>query len=228
MIQGSLTVGLNDITVAGKAPPDPLELERASNRGFDTIELYLDRSHLTDVEKRVEIVDDAAVDVVSVHTPHVPIDDLEWMSRADQLARALDAYLVVHSNRVIHVHIPELERLEFESEYGYENNPGSSVRHVESTILDRGHEFVLDTAHLYMAEENYLSTMNHLLTEFTDQISVVHLCDSTLRRDGLEFGGGSMNMARVTRLVKQKFDGILVLEVMPKVQQAAKEFVERC
>ncbi|SFG73450.1 Sugar phosphate isomerase/epimerase [Halopelagius inordinatus] len=215
----------DDLTIVGKAPPEPLELERANDRGFDDVELYLERSHLEDVNETLEIVADARVDVVSVHTPHVPIDDPEWMVRADELSNALDAYLVVHSNRVIHMHIPELERLAFESEYGYENNPGISPRHVESVIIDQGHELVLDTAHLYMADEDYVSTIDRLLTEFGDRISVIHLCDSTLTRDGLEFGGGAMDMESVTRLVTEKFDGLLVLEVMPSAQEAAREFV---
>lgn len=218
----------DDITIVGKAPPEPLELERANDRGFDDVELYLERSHLADVNGTLAIVEDAPVDAVSVHTPHVPIDDLEWMVRADELSDALDAYLVVHSNRAVHVHIPELEQLDFQSEYGYENNPGISARHVESVILDQGHEFVLDTAHLYMADEDYVSTIDRLLTEFGDRIGVVHLCDSTLTRDGLEFGGGSMDMESVTRLVTRKFDGLLVLEVMPHAQQAAREFVREC
>ena len=61
------------------------------------------------MDRTLEIVDDAVVDVASVHTPHVPIDDLEWMRRADRVASALDAYLVVHSNRVVLAHISEIE-----------------------------------------------------------------------------------------------------------------------
>lgn len=208
-------------TIVGKAPPEPDELDRVRERGFDAAELYLERSHLTDVEATVATVERAAVEVVSVHTPHVPIDEPEWLLRADRLASALDAYLVLHSNRIIHAHIPQLERLEFESTHGYENNPGSSVRHVQSMILDRGHEFVLDTAHLYMAEEGYLSAAERLFTEFGDRIRVVHLCDSTLTTDGLGFGEGEMDIEAMSRIVKRQFEGIVVLEVMPDVQAAA-------
>ncbi|MDS0300280.1 TIM barrel protein [Halogeometricum sp. S1BR25-6] len=214
------------ITLAGKAPAEPLELERANDRGFETVELYLERSHLANVARTLEVVDGAPVDVASVHTPHVPIDDLEWMRRADRVADALDAYLVVHSNRVVLAHVSKLEELAFESRYGYENNPGASVRHVESVILERGHEFVLDTAHLYMAEGDYVSALDHLLTEYADRIEVVHLCDSTLQQDGLAFGEGSMDMARVIRLLKREFDGIVVLEVMPEYQRDANEYYE--
>ena len=61
-----------------------------------------------------------------------------------------------------------------------------------------------------MAEEDYVSALDHLLTEYAHQIEVVHLCDSTLQQDGLAFGEGSMDMASATQLLKRKFDGILV------------------
>ena len=214
------------ITIAGKAPPKPDDLRRASARGFDDVELYLERSHLEDLGKTITIVEEAAVNVVSVHTPHVPIDDPEWLRRADRLASACDAYLVVHSNRILHTSVPTLERLNFRSAYGYENNPGISERHIRNTILDQGHEFVLDTAHLYMAEEAYVSTIERILTAFGDRIGVVHLCDSSPTKDGLGFGEGTMDMAAVSRPLKRQFEGIVVLEVMPDVQEAARKRLE--
>jgi sugar phosphate isomerase/epimerase len=211
------------ITVAGKAPPEPGELDRAIARDFDAIELYLERSHLEDVAATIELLAEVAVEVVSVHTPHVPIDEPEWLHRSDRLADALGAYLVVHSNRIVHTFTPELEALDFRSEHGYEHNPGISERHIRSTVLDRGHELVLDTAHLYMAESDYLSVTEGLLREFGDQIRVVHLCDSSLREDGLGFGDGSMDMRTLSELLERYFEGILVLEVMPDRQRKARE-----
>ena len=210
-------------TVAGKAPPEASELESARARGFGVVELYLERTHLQDIAATVETVRASEVAVSSVHTPHVPIDEPQWLRRADRLADALDAYLVVHSNRIINAATAELDRLDFRSEYGYENNPGASERHVLNVILHRGHEFVLDTAHLYMAERNYLEAAERLLTEYGDQIRVVHLCDSTLTDDGLAFGEGTVDLPALTRLLKRKFEGLLVLEVMPEAQAAARQ-----
>ena len=211
-----------EITVAGKAPPEADELESARARGFDVVELYLERAHLRDVAATIETARAAEVAVSSVHTPHVPVDEPEWLRRADRLADALDAYLVVHSNRIINAATPELDRLGFRAEYGYENNPGASERHLSSVILDRGHEFVLDTAHLYMAEQNHVEVTERLLTEYGKRINVVHLCDSTLTDDGLAFEAGTMEMPAVARVLKRKFEGVLVLEVMPDEQAAAR------
>jgi sugar phosphate isomerase/epimerase len=214
------------ITVAGKAAPESDELEWASDRGFDDIELYLERTHLTDVDRTVDVVEAAPVDVVSVHTPHVTTEELEWVQRADRLADSLDAYLVVHSKRIIHAQITALEPLDLRAPHGFENNPGASERHLRSMILDRGHEFVLDTAHLYMADADYLATAERLLAAYGDRIRVVHLCDSTRTEDGLGFGKGSMDMAALSRLIRQHFEGLVVLEVMPEEQADAKERFE--
>lgn len=211
------------ITVAGKSPPEIDELEHALSQGLNNIELYLERTHLSEPDETVELLENSDVTVVSVHTPHVPIDEPEWLRRADEIADALDSYLVVHSSRIIHTFIPELEQLDFVSDYGYENNPGISERHIQNVILNQGHEFVLDTAHLYMAEEEYISITEKLLQEFSERIRYIHLCDSSLTRDGLGFGEGSMDMATLSRVVGQHFDGTVVLEVMPDVQAEARD-----
>lgn len=217
----------HDIVVAGKSPPEPDELMAATDRGFDAIELYLERTHLDAVDESLANVRDVGVDVVSVHTPHVPIDEPAYLRAADELADELDSYLVVHSNRIIHTFTSALEDLGFRAEYGYENNPGASARHVRHLILEPGHDFVLDTAHLFMAEAEYLEQTSRLLREYADQIPVVHLCDSTPTVDGLGFGEGEMDMERLVAILRREFEGTIVLEVMPEEQTEARERFER-
>lgn len=210
--------------VAGKCPPEKEELEAAAERGFEKIELYLEKDHLEDVESRAEVVDQSPVEVVSVHTPHVTLEQSEYFLKADRLASMLDAFLVFHSQYLHHVHIPELEKLDIESDYGYEINPGSSLRIVEATILDQGHNLVLDTAHLYMGEENYLEEMERVLDNQESRIPLIHLCDSTRLEDGLAFGDGDIEMEQICQVIDDSgFDGILVLEVMPEDQGYALE-----
>ena len=176
----------------------------------------------------METVRNSEVEVVSVHTPHVHIDDDKayfWL--ADYLCSKLDAYLVFHSQYIHHTHIPLLEELDIKSDYGYENNPGCSLRHVEENILKKGHEMILDTAHFYMAEEDYIQKIKYILDEYSSQINLIHLCDSTLEEDGLAFEKGSMDMEKTSQVIDESdFDGILVLEVMPANQEEAREKLE--
>lgn len=210
--------------IAGKCPPEPDELEAASERGFENVELYLEKQHLDSFEDSVEAVRAAEVEVVSIHTPHVTMNEKEYFRKTGKLASELDAFLVFHSQYLHHVHIPELEKLDIEPDYGYENNPGSSVRLLESMILEPGHDMVLDTAHLYMATEDYIRKTEDFLQEYGEQIPLIHLCDSTRRKDGLAFGAGDMDMERMCETIDGSgFDGILVLEVMPEGQEDALE-----
>ncbi len=214
--------------VVGKCPPESEELESAKERGFDKVELYTTREHFDNLEKTLEAVKNAEVEVVSVHTPHVHIDDDKayfWM--ADYLCREIDAYLVFHSQYIHHAHIPKLEQLQIKSDYGYENNPGASEPHITTNILEEGHQMVLDTAHFFMAEENYIEGIEGLLSNYGDQIDLIHLCDSTMTEDGLAFGEGEMDMEKVSQKIAESgFDGILVLEVMPEDQRDAREKFE--
>ncbi len=207
--------------VAGKCPPEEDELSEAEERGFDKLELYLETKHLDSFNKTLDNVKESGIDVVSVHTPHVPPFEHDYIKKADRLAKKLDAYLVFHTKYMQHTGIPKTEEIDIESEYGYENNPGNSVRHLEAMILEKGHNLVLDVAHLFMAEEDYIERTEYLLENYPSQIQVIHLCDSSLNLDGLEFGKGEMGMRKISETVYNKFSGSVVLEVMPEEQEDA-------
>lgn len=209
------------VTLAGKCRPEAKALDELREVGFDTIELQLLPEHLDAFDRSLAAAKRSDLDVASVHTPHVSLEETECFSLADAFADELDARLVVHSQYVQHVHIPDLETLGFDAEYAYENNPGSSSYHLEHAILGRGHDLVLDTAHLYTAERGYLSALETLLRNHADDIPVVHLSDSTPRRDGLPFGDGDVDLHRTSRVLKRFYDGLLVLEVHPPAAQAA-------
>ena len=215
--------------VVGKCPPEPEELEAAEERGFDKVEPYTTREHFDNLEKTLEDVKEADVEVVSVHTPHVHVDnDKAYFWMADYLCREINAYLVFHSQYMHHAHIPQLEELKIKSDYGYENNPGASKAHLKANILEKDYQMVLDTAHFFMAEENYLTEIEGLLNNYGGQIDLIHLCDSTMTDDGLAFGDGEMDMKELSQKISESgFDGILVLEVMPEDQKDARGKFEK-
>ncbi|MFB6190280.1 MAG: sugar phosphate isomerase/epimerase family protein [Candidatus Nanohaloarchaea archaeon] len=209
--------------LAGKCPPEPGEMEAVNERGFDHVELMLRKEHLERFDDCLEAAKDADLNVASIHTPHVTLDEPIYFRKADELAAELDAFLVVHSQYMHHVHIDRLEQqADFQADYGYENNPGASAYSLRNIILDQGHDLALDTAHLFMAEENYLDELEVLLDSYPDRIDVIHLCDSSPTEDGLGFGEGEMDMEQVCQVIDDSgFDGVLVFEVMPEHQEEA-------
>ncbi|MFB6181185.1 MAG: sugar phosphate isomerase/epimerase family protein [Candidatus Nanohalobium sp.] len=208
--------------VAGKCPPEEEELEKAFERGFENVELYLERRHLDSFEEALEACLEAEVDVVSVHTPHVSLGESGYFVKADELASRLDAYLVFHSACVHFSQLSELE--EFDSNHGFENQPGTSMHHWRNALLEEGRELVFDVAHFYMASNSFQEGLETVLDRFSDSMSVVHLCDSTELDDGLAFGEGEISVEETIRKVKaSEFDGVVVLEVMPGDQEEALE-----
>lgn len=207
--------------VVGKCPPTAAALDAAAERGFDAVELHCPVAYTDDVAVTAQVCREAPVDVATVHTPHVGPDRRDGFRDADQLARALDARLVVHSQYYQNVHVDEIESLDLAAPRAYENNVGVSVRHLRAVLLDRGHDLVLDTAHLYTAHENYVERFESLLYEDGERIPVVHLADGSLLHDGLAFGEGEMDLAALVDVLRREYEGIVVLEVMPEDQQAA-------
>lgn len=208
------------VTLAGKCRPEPEALHGVRELGFDAIELQLLATHLDAFERSLAAAERSDLDIVSVHTPHRTLEAPEYFSLADAFAAELDATLVVHSKHLQHVHIPELEALDFDADYAYENNPGCSRYHIENLILNEGHDLVLDTAHLYMAESEYVVALETLLRKHLESVPVVHLSDSTRLRDGLSFGSGTVDLDRTVALIEQLYDGVVVLEVHPPTAQA--------
>lgn len=209
----------------GKCRPEADALAAAAGRGFDAVELFLERTHLDAVTDIAGLVEDAPVDVASVHTPHATPEDEPTFARADSLADSVDGYLVVHTQYAQHLHVPQLDRVGFEAPYGYENNPGASRYHLEKTILDRGHDLVLDTGHLYLASGRYLDDLEDLLAGYADRIRVVHLTDATPTRDNLPLAAGDIDVTATLSVLREHHDGPVVLEVPPDDQQAALQFV---
>ncbi|GCF12828.1 hypothetical protein Harman_07630 [Haloarcula mannanilytica] len=211
--------------LVGKCPPSPDALAAAADRGFDSVELHLRPSDLDSVEATAETVERSPVTALSVHTLHARPDDPEPFRQSDALADRLDAYLVVHSQYAQHTHTEQLDAYDFSAPYGYENNPGMSGHSLRNLVLDRGHDLVLDTAHLYMAEPAYLDALSGLLREYGDQIQVVHFTDGTSLEDGLAFGDGDIPLERTADALDAHFDGAVVLEVMPDDQADARRRV---
>lgn len=211
------------IFLAGKRPPNSGELAEAAEEGFERVELYLERTHLDAFEETYRVCREAPVEVVSVHTPHVPPNDVEYLRRTSELASKLNSFLVVHSTKMTLLEIPAvLDAINADVDVGFENSIGHSEFHLANAILDAGHDLVLDTAHLYTAEKQYLDSMEYLLTKYADQIPVVHLCDGFPMRDGLPFGSGEMAITEITSLIETKLgDGIVVLEVPTEKQKEA-------
>lgn len=213
--------------VAGKCPPEPDRLEAAEQRGFKHVELYLEKKHLNSLEDSIRNVQESGVEAVSIHTPHVHLENRGYFILADQMARELDAYLVFHSQYFHHTHIGQLEKLNIRSEYGYENNPGASETYIQKAIIDKGYELVLDTAHFFLGDHSP-EDLGNFLDKNLESIKLIHLCDSSWTQDGLAFGEGEMDMKTVSKTIAESgFDGILVLEVMPEDQEAARQKWER-
>lgn len=209
--------------VAGKALPTAESMRDTVERGFERAELHCPPWTLDDLADTVATVRASSLTASSVHTPHVGPDDLELIAEADRLAQRLEATLVVHSQYLQHTHVPAVERLDLGADRAYENNPGASVRHLETILLDAGHDLVVDTAHLHMAHESAADRLADLLARYGERIPVVHLTDGTLQDDGMPFGEGTLDLPAVGRVLKERHEGSVVLEVMPDHQRAALE-----
>ncbi len=209
--------------IAGKCPPEPGELEEAVDRGFDRVELYLETPHLDRYEESVAALERSDLDVVSVHTPHVTVDEQEYLERAAYLAERFQARLVMHSARIGLRQAVEIGTTLPYDGIAYEASPGVSRHALENIVLGQGKDLVVDVAHLYIASDRFFEDLAALLEYATH----LHLCDSTSIEDGLGFGEGEMDIERtIETVLASSFDGDTVLEVMPDHQDDAKEVFE--
>lgn len=216
------------LQLSGKfRPTDDEQREMISESDFENAEVYLARTDLDDLSYTQRCIDESDVNISTVHTPHVTADETEYLKKADELAVKNDSYLVFDSISIPLNNISFVEDdIDFEADYGYENPAGGSRRHLESTIIEPGHDLVLDTAHLFCAHENYLEEMEDILENYSDRIGTIHFCDSVRDKDGLPLGEGEMDIETTyNKIVESDYEGSLVLEV-PEIHQ--EEALQKC
>lgn len=199
------------MNVAGKSAPTTESLERTMADGFGATELYLEPHHLEeDMDALVGRLQDSDIDIVSAHTPHDRRNRQELFQRTATLCDRLDALCVFHSAYMVEKKAVKVAADLGAERIAFENQPGTSRQAIEELVLGQGHDLVLDTAHLYMASDEFYADLEAL----TPEASHIHLCDGTLTQDGLGFGAGDIDIERTISILSEStYDGYAVLEV---------------
>lgn len=205
--------------ILGKCRPKENVLKEVYSIGFDSVELYLTKDRLDDVEDIIEVCEESEVSISSVHSPHINSETdaaKEYFRKADRVANTLNATYLLHSNpfstfSLVDFYSPEDVN---STSFCYENHPDVSRYFLKENLLDQNVPIALDIAHLYIAEENYLNIFEEFLSTYTpEEIPVIHLADGTRQNDGLYFGEGSIDIEAVFNLVSDLYNGKVVLEI---------------
>lgn len=213
------------LTLCGKCPPNSAELSTIADYGFENVELYLTTDHLDDFEETVNTCQAADVNIAVVHTPHVMVDETEYLVGTNDLARRLDAdAIVAHSGVIEPKNADQVDAaVDWCRPTGYESNPGHSWEYIKNAFLDRGFDFTFDLAHVYIGEqEDFDEVFDRLVNSYgSERVPIVHVCDTTLLEDGLAFGEGVLDLPQYIQDLKENYEGIVTLEVLPRDQDEA-------
>lgn len=205
-------------------------IEEVKNLGdrFSGCELSLEEDDLDlDVEKVVDKLRGSNVKVV--HTPHSKYNKFnEALRFCDDLAYKLDASMVVHSSyiRAI-VATDEFNFEDIRVDYGLENYCGLAVPRIEEDIFNKGHDMVLDIAHLYITNPGlYKRNLAYLLHEYPHRISNIHVCGTTATTDHLHPEEGEMNVKRSLRSIyNSNYNKSIVMEVPSELRSECYEWL---
>jgi len=209
--------------IAGKCKPEKHLLRELYNKGYENVELYLTKRMLHTRTDIITVCENAKINIVSVHTPHMNLDvdeSMKYFKQTDLIADTLDATLVLHSNpystfSLIDFYPPE--KVE-SNKFAYENHPDVSSYFIENYQIERGNPLVLDTAHLHIAEESYMNFIEKILKKYTEkEIPIIHLNDGTRTKDGLNLGEGEIKLEKIIQIIQKcNYNGYVVLEVPTK------------
>jgi len=219
--------------IAGKCKPEKHLLRELYNKGYENVELYLTKRMLDTRTDIITVCENAKINISSVHTPHLHLDvqeSMKYFKQTDLIAKELDATFILHSNpystfSLINFYGPkEVEAPKF----GYENHPDVSSHFINYYQIKGGYPLILDTAHLYIAEKNYLGTIKNLLKNYThNEIPIIHLNDGTRTKDGLNLGDGTMDYECIIDYIENyNYEGYVTLEVPVAKQFDALNTVE--
>jgi|AntRauMinimDraft_4_1070384.scaffolds.fasta_scaffold01146_6 sugar phosphate isomerase/epimerase len=218
------------MNISGKR--DPTKLNELKNDGFDSAELYITKEML-DTLDIIELCKNSDVNISSVHTPHIDIGkskNIEYYKKSDIIANKLDATLILHSNPTSTLLLSRIYPPEnvVSNKYGYENIPDVSSYFMKNYLLNQKYPLVLDTAHLHIAEENYLPFIESILTQYdSNMIPTIHLADGTRKNDGIGFGEGTVDLENILKIIDNcDYNGSVVLEAPVDAQPDALSFVK--
>jgi sugar phosphate isomerase/epimerase len=213
--------------IIGKTLPKEDDLRIIRESGFNEIELGLRREDLESFRKTISLIESSGVKITGVHTPHVIEEDFESFQKSAKLAEHFNAMLIVHSGRIPLTHSCRLmDKIDYRKK-ALESNPGESIRAIESCIFKKGHKLVFDNAHIYIGSKNFMQDARYLFENYGHKIKWIHLSDSTLVQDGMQFGKGEFNFPPLLKLIDKNYKGKVVVEVMPQFQKEAKDYILR-
>lgn len=203
----------------GKSAPTTSRLAEAHDRGFDAIEVYLTTTDIAHFDETADALSNAAVDIISIHTPHVTIDQLAYLRRTDELAQHFNATLVIHSGKIGWWDIPAIEALDLNADRAYENPPGVTTNYTERCLFDQNHRLVFDIAHHALGHNHSEQAITDFLANYATHIDIIHYCDATEHKDGVPFTQGLLDRKEILTAIDTHYDGPVVVEVFPEHQQ---------
>jgi len=212
----------------GKAAVDVFE--EWSKMPFNGFETYLTREDFQDFSLLKSQFQRYSSDISVVHTPHVEWpEDKQLFQQSISLAQLVGAQVCIHSSYVSPVLASEIDtELSIPVTHGYESSLGHSYEFIRNVLFEKDLPFIFDTAHFYTGNpDNYLETVEKLLTQHSENISLVHFCDSTKSDDGLALGEGELPIDELWSLIQRKYHGPVTLEVDPDDQLDALEYVKK-
>lgn len=217
---------------AGKCEPDKEKINEFVEQGFDYFELYLNTTILDDnsVEEIVDVCKESDGEIVTVHTPHLNIDEegTEYIHKTDDIAYELDATVIMDSNPLSTLYMPTVTpQKNIKSDVGYENDPSVSEFYLRVNHIGKGLPLVLDTAHLHMSEGEYLSFVEELISTHSDKVPAIHLAEGTRTNDGTPFNEGTVPLEEIVRMIYMyEYEGPVILETPQSSQIDALELVK--
>jgi sugar phosphate isomerase/epimerase len=210
----------------GKASVD--EFEEWSKLPFTGFETYLTEEDFENFSALQKKFQEYSQYISVVHTPHVSWPENKQMfQQSVSLAQLVGAQLCIHSGYVELRKAQELDQeLSIPVTYGYESSVGESYDYIKNAVLAKDLPFVFDVAHVYTGQPSeFLDVADSLLTNYSQQISLIHLCDGTDLEDGLPLTEGEIPLEEFWSLVMTKYHGPVTIEVPPDSQLDGLEFV---
>lgn len=188
---------------------------------FDGKELYLNQSILDNWDSYT--VETEWVKVV--HLPHLTEPfDTGYLHHAIEIAEKNDAKVCLDANPFTREKMKQVSSVEdYDVEYGIENNPENSKKFLLREIINQGDNIVFDSGHMHLAENEYLSWFEQIVSQFQDHLQLVHLADARAWEktdNNRTFGDGNVPISDIIQILDMyEYDGSVTIETPRDRQQ---------
>lgn len=216
--------------ILGKTSHELDQIKERFDEGFREFELYTKKEFLnpSSIEELKKIKKAYKINFISMHTPHVTLQELvKFSSTIDLVVKEIGIkYVVMHSSKANSFSKKFLGLVH--GNRIIENTKDHSVKDIFH-LFEAGYGICLDISHLfescYKKRLDFFQSLEEILKRGKKKIKIVHFCNTDFKNGNSGLIEGVIDVERAFRILEKHYNGYVVVEVPMELMKRDRDYL---